>query len=65
MSPSTEKPRARCVPLGARMRRRLLAMLVEKAERGDVAAAESLVRLSLAAAAASKAPRRRARTGVS
>lgn len=36
-------------------------MLVEKAEAGDVAAAESLVRLSLAAAAPKKVPRRRPR----
>jgi hypothetical protein len=44
--------RRRSSPLSASVRRRLLRELLMRAERGDVAAAESLVRLSLAQTAA-------------
>lgn len=47
------------LPLSLATRRRMLARLLAKAEAGDVAAAEALVRLSITAKAADDSPARR------
>lgn len=50
-------------PLSAATRKRVLAGLMQRAEDGDAASAEALVRLSLSVeATAAKGPRHRGRT---
>lgn len=50
-------PRRTALPLSLPTRRRMLAFLVARADQGDVAAAEALVRLSLQRSAAYAAAR--------